>query len=352
MGNTHSSLHHRFRRRRADDPNNPDYSYTKPSGLYPSCAWDPKHVRRLILRRELAPRHPGRDDPSDDAQEECPICMLVYPVLNETKCCAARLCTECYLQIRPPRHNKQPCPFCKYKRIDASFNGPKDQTLIDRELRDEKRALEAMKRANLSSLTPTPSSPSSPSSSQPTPSSNLLSSLGTPSHPATSSSHTASLCACPPSSSSRSDLPPSDSSFCQQDHRARFYSSDTAPQLDPLLLEAMASEATYCSNPHVDRSPSSSAPSASASTSPSNSSLRDHHPIILPLSTTESSPTSSSQDLLLRPIPPVVHLPWYDVDSVESTPMHLHPSYSHTDHLHQQENVSLNEAIRRSLIDM
>jgi hypothetical protein len=45
--------------------------FVKPSGLYPTCAWDDKVVRRLILRRDIAPRFPGKDDPSAAAREEC-----------------------------------------------------------------------------------------------------------------------------------------------------------------------------------------------------------------------------------------------------------------------------------------
>ena len=40
----------------------------------------------------------------DDAQadtEECPICLLHYPAVNETDCCHKALCTECFLQARP-----------------------------------------------------------------------------------------------------------------------------------------------------------------------------------------------------------------------------------------------------------
>lgn len=97
------------------------YLYTKPSGLYPSCTWDAKVVRRLILRHELAPRYPGLDEVRGDGydDEECPICMLAYPILNATKCCKGRLCTECYLQIRPQRHNKEACPFCKHRKVEA-----------------------------------------------------------------------------------------------------------------------------------------------------------------------------------------------------------------------------------------
>ena len=50
--------------------------YTKPTGLYPTCAWDERVVRRMILDRHLAPRFPGTEDPGE-ATEECPICFLV-----------------------------------------------------------------------------------------------------------------------------------------------------------------------------------------------------------------------------------------------------------------------------------
>jgi hypothetical protein len=32
-------------------------------------------------------------------QEECPICFLFYPVLNSSRCCNKRVCTECFLQV-------------------------------------------------------------------------------------------------------------------------------------------------------------------------------------------------------------------------------------------------------------
>lgn len=32
--------------------------------------------------------------------EECPICFLSYPLLNTSRCCGKRVCTECFLQAR------------------------------------------------------------------------------------------------------------------------------------------------------------------------------------------------------------------------------------------------------------
>lgn len=91
---------------------------TTPSGLYDKCLWDVRTVRRQILRGRLTPRYIGTDDEDDpdDDKETCPICMLRYPTLNQSACCAARVCTECYLQIRPPRARRTACPFCKAAR--------------------------------------------------------------------------------------------------------------------------------------------------------------------------------------------------------------------------------------------
>lgn len=152
MGNT-TSLSLRRRRARASPG---ELLYTKPSGLYPSCAWDEKHVARLILRGDLAPRYPGQDERSKEAPEECPICLLCYPTLNTAKCCQAMLCSECYLQVRPPRHSKEPCPFCKHRRLEAVFKGPRDPAELAKEEADEKRASLAMRRAQEAAVTAGP----------------------------------------------------------------------------------------------------------------------------------------------------------------------------------------------------
>ncbi|CAN8076422.1 unnamed protein product [Agarophyton chilense] len=211
MGNT-SSVSLRLRRRRIDDPAALDLPF-KSSGLYPTCNWDDKLVRRLILRGDLAPRYPGEDDPSPNVREECPICMLVYPVLNQTKCCQARLCTECYLQIRPPRHNKEPCPFCKYKRLDATCRGPRDAADLDREEMEQHNALQAIKRANANTLCANSALalPSPPTLPSPAYSSQLVSSSSvTPAVPSSSSASSPSLVQ--PSVSTSSFSPTTESS--------------------------------------------------------------------------------------------------------------------------------------------
>lgn len=71
-----------------------DADVTRVHGLYATCPWDPARVRRLILERKLAPCHKGvAEAPDDGVLEECPICMLSYPLLNRTGCCDKGICT-------------------------------------------------------------------------------------------------------------------------------------------------------------------------------------------------------------------------------------------------------------------
>uniref|UniRef100_A0AAV1T9W9 RING-type domain-containing protein n=1 Tax=Peronospora matthiolae TaxID=2874970 RepID=A0AAV1T9W9_9STRA len=46
---------------------------------------------------------------------ECPICFMIYPgSLNTSSCCKKPICSECYLQIRPPRKTIS-CSFCNHE---------------------------------------------------------------------------------------------------------------------------------------------------------------------------------------------------------------------------------------------
>lgn len=83
----------------------------KPSGLYATCTWDERSIRREIGDGRLAARLVGKDGSSSSADVECPICFLNYSDVNETTCCKAHICTECFLQIRPAREDPF-CPFC------------------------------------------------------------------------------------------------------------------------------------------------------------------------------------------------------------------------------------------------
>jgi len=53
-----------------------DSKFTKPTGLYPTCEWDDKTVKKMINKKKVAPRYPGREEPGVEL-DECPICFLV-----------------------------------------------------------------------------------------------------------------------------------------------------------------------------------------------------------------------------------------------------------------------------------
>jgi hypothetical protein len=122
-----------------------EVKYLSPTGLYPSCNWDLKTIRKLIIEKKLAPFYPGREEKDSPELDECPICFMVCPSpckafhtawkihltisvqfyaggLNRTKCCHKGVCTgvshpatisppcrltlcfhsECFLQIKKP----------------------------------------------------------------------------------------------------------------------------------------------------------------------------------------------------------------------------------------------------------
>ncbi|CAI5725347.1 unnamed protein product [Peronospora destructor] len=98
--------------------------YTRPTGLYLSCPWEFKTARRLILERKLAPRIPGRETKEGNFSLECPICFMFYPeILNMSSCCNKPICSECYLQIRPPQKSIS-CPFCNQEAFGVLYTPP------------------------------------------------------------------------------------------------------------------------------------------------------------------------------------------------------------------------------------
>ncbi|CAI5722492.1 unnamed protein product [Hyaloperonospora brassicae] len=98
--------------------------YTKPTGLYPSCPWELKTARRLIVERKLAPRFHGKETKDEGFTLECPICFMFYPgSLNTSSCCKKPICSECYLQIRPPRKSIS-CPFCNHEAFAVKYTPP------------------------------------------------------------------------------------------------------------------------------------------------------------------------------------------------------------------------------------
>ncbi|KAE8973703.1 hypothetical protein PR003_g27152 [Phytophthora rubi] len=118
--------------------------FTQPTGLYPSCPWELKAARRLIVERKIAPRFPGREAKDGNFTLECPICFMFYPgSLNKSSCCNKPICSECYLQIRPPQ---KPicCPFCNQENFTIRYAAPSPAELASirsmKDLRSPRRS--------------------------------------------------------------------------------------------------------------------------------------------------------------------------------------------------------------------
>ncbi|WOL08239.1 hypothetical protein Cni_G16991 [Canna indica] len=120
-----------------------DEKYTRPQGLYQHRDIDHKKLRKLILESKLAPCYPGLDDNSFNL-EECPICFLYYPSLNRSRCCMKGICTECFLQMKPP-HSTRPtqCPFCKTSNYAVEYRGAKTKEEKGMEQVEEQKVIEA-----------------------------------------------------------------------------------------------------------------------------------------------------------------------------------------------------------------
>ncbi|XP_078428327.1 E3 ubiquitin-protein ligase DA2-like isoform X2 [Wolffia australiana] len=117
--------------------------YTRPQGLYQHADVDRKKLRKLILESKLAPCYPGDEDCTLDL-EECPICFLHYPSLNRSRCCMKGICTECFLQMKPPDSAcSTSCPFCKTSNYAVEYRGMKSKEERGLEEMEEQKVLEA-----------------------------------------------------------------------------------------------------------------------------------------------------------------------------------------------------------------
>lgn len=141
----------------------------KPSGLYPSCQWEEKAIRRLIADGKLAARLRGSDARNSDADRECPICFLQYPQINVTKCCSANICTECYLQVRPQKEKNCACPFCNNAKLLVTVAKQMDEEAVKERHADEQRVIEATIRARADTFESLPSDSGSSEPGSPTP---------------------------------------------------------------------------------------------------------------------------------------------------------------------------------------
>ena len=118
----------------------------QPRSLYPNCLWEDKQLRRLIGDGKLAARLKGEEVRRQETDTECPICFLNYAQVNQTKCCQASLCTECYLQVRPPRE-KVVCPFCNSANLSVTLQQTLSAEAIRERQAEEQRAMEASVRS-------------------------------------------------------------------------------------------------------------------------------------------------------------------------------------------------------------
>jgi len=121
----------------------------QPSGLYPSCHWDEKAIRRLIGDGRLAARLKGSESRNTAGDQECPICFLQYTEVNITQCCKANICTECFLQIRPQKEKNCVCPFCNNSRLFVSVARKLNNAQLEVRQADEQRVIEARIRSRV-----------------------------------------------------------------------------------------------------------------------------------------------------------------------------------------------------------
>ncbi|KAL7463418.1 hypothetical protein ACHAXS_003788 [Conticribra weissflogii] len=119
----------------------------RPSGLYPSCQWEPKQIRRLIGDGKLAARLKGTDSRLTKTDRECPICFMYYSESNVTKCCQATICTECYLQIKPQKDKHSTCPFCNCNKLVINVHQGMNEGDVAAREEEEQRAIEALIRS-------------------------------------------------------------------------------------------------------------------------------------------------------------------------------------------------------------
>lgn len=59
-----------------------DSKFTKPTGLYPTCEWDDKTVKKLINKKKVAPRYPGREEPGPELDESLPYARADLVVID------------------------------------------------------------------------------------------------------------------------------------------------------------------------------------------------------------------------------------------------------------------------------
>lgn len=140
----------------------------KPSGLYDSCKWEQRHIRRAVGDGKIAARLTGTESRERGSDQECPICFLHYTQINMLQCCNATICTECYLQVQEPPKSQNPpcpCPFCNHSKIvvtvakkldgdDVAKREEEEQMVIEATIRARKDSVSSVQSAGSSVMTP------------------------------------------------------------------------------------------------------------------------------------------------------------------------------------------------------
>jgi len=139
--------------------------YNEPNN---SCLWDDRTIRRLIADGKLAARLVGTDNDesffskssqlggelsSSSYLHECPICFLYYTQVNVATCCAASICTECYLQVHPPKEKNVTCPFCNNSNFDVRIAKQLDEEYVLQREEDEQKLIESTIRSRSGLIT-------------------------------------------------------------------------------------------------------------------------------------------------------------------------------------------------------
>jgi len=124
----------------------------KPSGLYDSCSWDDKVIRRLVSDGDIAARLEGTDSRTQSTDQECPICFLHYTDINLLSCCKATICSECYLQIQDPRAMDTPCPFCNQPKMEVKIAKRLEIDEVSKRDEEEQRIIEAKIKSKIEGL--------------------------------------------------------------------------------------------------------------------------------------------------------------------------------------------------------
>lgn len=120
----------------------------KPSGLYESCSWDDRTIRRLIADGKLSARQVGTEERTCPTHQECPICFLHYNQINSLTCCHANICTECYLQVASDvKGDTKSCPFCNNEKMSVVVATGLNVEEVRRREEEEQRVIEAAIRA-------------------------------------------------------------------------------------------------------------------------------------------------------------------------------------------------------------